>query len=320
MFKKIRSFFHRITAEHVAWLLIGLGVLVAMVGFLPKPLPQIIEDFYANFATELISIGVVVLIIDSIRESRANEREKRMLTSQMASQFNILACDAARILRDRGWHKELNDISLWKANLESAVLYEFNLARANLTYANLKDATLNSAILDGVELVQGESGSLEGAHLHRASLVEAHIGSEKPDYLIFKNAHFFETDLSGANFLGIFNGIMTESFHSHLQAAYSLRGSIMPDGKRYAGRYNLPGDLVVASNSRDTNDPQAMAEFYGVTLEEYQQGQTWRVQYTKYLRTLERKARSLCAKKGFDWDRMNADLRGKFVDTFLKEP
>lgn len=66
--------------------------------------------------------------------------------------------------------------------------------------------------------------------------------------------------------------------------------------------------------------PQAMAEFYGVTLEEYQQGQTWRVQYAKYLRTLERKARSLCAKKGFDWDRMNADLRGKFVDTFLKEP
>lgn len=320
MFRKIKLYAQRITAEHVARFLIILGIAVLMIGFYPKPLPRIIEDLYANFSTELISIGVTVLIIDRIRERRANEREKKMLISQMSSHFNILACDAARILRDRGWHRGLGGISLWKANLENAELWEFFLTGANLTYANLRNANLCGAIVDGVRLTQGNEGSLEGAHLHRTSLKQARITSEKANHLIFKDAQFVGADLSGAKFLGVFGGIMTESMHPHLKVARCLRDSIMPDGTRYNGRYNLPGDLLQATCDRDINDPQAMAEFYMVSLEAYQQGQIWNTQYVEYLATIETKARSLCAIQNLNWDKMNEDQRGKLVDSFLKEP
>lgn len=317
MFRKIKLYLQRITAEHVAWFLIILGIAVLLVGFYPKSLPRIIEDLYANFATELISIGVAVLIIDRIRERRANEREKKMLISQMASTFNVLACDAARIIRERGWHKELDDISLWKANLEGAELYEFTLTGVNLAFANLKNTNLNAANLIGATL---NDANLEGTHLHKTLLRNASIKAVEADKLIFKDARFFETDLTGAEFLGIFSGVMTESQHPHLRVAYSLRGSTMPDGKRYDGRYNLPGDLMQAAYNRDIKDPSAMVDFYGVSIEKYKQGQTWYIEYAKYIKTREKKARSLCAKKGLEWDKMNPDIRGRFVDAFFQEP
>ncbi|MFH2102772.1 MAG: pentapeptide repeat-containing protein [Chloroflexota bacterium] len=306
-----------ITAEHVARCLIISGIAVLLVGFYPNPLPRIIEDLYANFGTELISIGVVVLIIDRIRERRANERERKMLISQMASQFNILACDAARIIRERGWHKELKGISLWRANLEEAELYEFVLVGVNLAYANLKKANLNAANLDGATL---NEANLAGTLLHGTGLRNASIYVAEADKLIFKDAKFFETDLTGAEFSEIFAGIKTESPHPHLRVAYSLCGSIMPDGKRYDGRYNLQGDLKQAASDRDGKDLSTMADFYGVSIKEYEQGQTWRIEYAKYMKTREKKARALCAKKGWDWDKMSSTFRGRLVDTFLQEP
>lgn len=243
------------------------------------------KGFIANLSVELLSMGITVLVIDTLYrrqgKKQEDEKEKLMFVSRLGSTENSIAKQAARDLREKNWLK-LPKILLWKANLESAELYEFDLTGANLTYANLKNANLNMATLDRVELVQGESGSLEGAHLHRASLVEAHICSEKPDHLIFKNANFFETDLSGAKFLGIFDGIMTESFHPHLQAAYLLRGSIMPDGKRYDGRYNLQGDIADAlAQGVDINNRDLMTKFYEISLEEYSEGQEWHKKFGK---------------------------------------
>ena len=44
----------------------------------------------------------------------------------------------------------------------------------------------------------------------------------------------------------------------------------MPDGKTYDGRFNLPGDLARARWAKvNMDDPESMAEFYGVTLEAY---------------------------------------------------
>ena len=172
-----------------------------------------------------------------------------------------------------GGHKELAGISLWKANLEGAVLWEFNLAAANLTYANLKDATLNEAILDGANLTQA---NLEGAYFHNASLKGVAIISGQPDTYTLKGAMFRDADLSRAKFLGTFNGQMTESEHLHLQAAGSLLETIMPNGKKYNGCYNLHHDLQMAkAQDIQLEDPNKMAEFYGVSVEEYQAGQEW---------------------------------------------
>jgi predicted DCC family thiol-disulfide oxidoreductase YuxK len=55
-----------------------------------------------------------------------------------------------------------------------------------------------------------------------------------------------------------------------------LRFVPMPDGKRYDGRYRLPGDLDWArENGVDIDDPEAMAKWYSVSLEEYLEGQEW---------------------------------------------
>ena len=48
----------------------------------------------------------------------------------------------------------------------------------------------------------------------------------------------------------------------------------MPDGSVYDGRFNLFGDLARAKWAKvKADDPKSMAEFYGVTLEAYLQGQ-----------------------------------------------
>jgi hypothetical protein len=54
-----------------------------------------------------------------------------------------------------------------------------------------------------------------------------------------------------------------------------LCGATLPSGERYNGRFNLSGDIQEAKEADiDINDPEAMAEWYGVSLIEYQQGQT----------------------------------------------
>jgi hypothetical protein len=59
-----------------------------------------------------------------------------------------------------------------------------------------------------------------------------------------------------------------------LAKANQLLGSIMPDAMPYDGRFNLPGDLGRARWAKlDVNDPAIMANFYGVSLEVYLQGQ-----------------------------------------------
>jgi hypothetical protein len=53
-----------------------------------------------------------------------------------------------------------------------------------------------------------------------------------------------------------------------------LFGAIMPDGGTYDGRYNLKGDLEFARWGQvDIDDPVEMAEFFGVSLEDYLEGQ-----------------------------------------------
>jgi hypothetical protein len=102
---------------------------------------------------------------------------------------------------------------------------------------------------------------LEGARLNRVDLHRA--------------------DLSGANLQGAF---MTKAnlqgarnlTEAQLAQASRLRGAILPDGSRYDGRLNLPGDIEDAHILHiDTDDPQAMADFYGILLEDYLEGLEW---------------------------------------------
>jgi hypothetical protein len=115
-------------------------------------------------------------------------------------------------------------------------------------------------------------GSLQGADLSRANLENAYLeGVNLTDASLYKanlkGAHIQRSNLKGAR------GTKGEQFAQ----VGNLRGTTMPDGNRYDGRYNLARDIAWAGHTDgvDTSDPAAMADWYGVSLEDYQRGQEW---------------------------------------------
>jgi hypothetical protein len=106
---------------------------------------------------------------------------------------------------------------------------------------------------------------LRGSNWQDANLYEANL--EGCDLI---NANLFKADFVKANLKGV---SVTEE---QLASTETIAKAIMPDGKRYDGRYNLVGDFAWAKrkNVNLKSDTQ-MAAFYEVTLEEYKAGQVW---------------------------------------------
>jgi uncharacterized protein YjbI with pentapeptide repeats len=145
----------------------------------------------------------------------------------------------------------LGDGSLRGIALCQAVLQNAKLNNADLCYTDF-----HQAILDDADL---SSAKLQAAKLNRASLRSVNL--EGTD---LTNADMYKVNLRGALNL-------TEEQLSKLN---ELFGSIMPDGSVYNGRFNLFGDLERARWAKvKIDDPKSMAEFYGVTLNEYLDGQ-----------------------------------------------
>lgn len=116
-----------------------------------------------------------------------------------------------------------------------------------------------------------EDGSLQDADIARGNLQDAWLqGANLKGAALYKTnlnrAHMEWSDLTGARSLE----------DSQLVQLRNLRGTMMPDGIRYDGRYNLFGDLRWAlKEGVDIDDPGAMAQFYRVPLESHKQGQVW---------------------------------------------
>jgi len=133
-----------------------------------------------------------------------------------------------------------------------------NLQAADLSGANLQNTDLNMAKMQGVDL---SGANLEETRLNKANL----------RFALLSGANLKGAFLNQANLQGILD--VTED---QLAQAYKLRSATMPDGSRYDGRFNLEGDLADARFLHtDTNDPAAMANFYGISLEQYENGQAW---------------------------------------------
>jgi uncharacterized protein YjbI with pentapeptide repeats len=134
------------------------------------------------------------------------------------------------------------------ANLPGANLSTVNLKNADFYKANLEMADLSYTNLNGAKLIRTR---MQVANLDKATLDGA--------------------SLIGANLKGVKN-----LSYEQLSQSDRMRGSILPDGNLYDGRFNLPGDFADASILRvDLNSPTAIAAFYGVSLEEFLCGQEW---------------------------------------------
>jgi uncharacterized protein YjbI with pentapeptide repeats len=187
---------------------------------------------------------------------------------------NNVALQGVEALRAGGWLEDgsLEGVGLFEANLEGANLRGANLRRAYLSATYLREADLSGADLHGAEL--------NYAVLVRANLTEANLqGAILSPFLMqatlvranLQGAYLLGVHLQGANLQGAV-GLTERQF----VFAHTLRSATMPDGKPYDGRYSKERDIRDAQDSgMDIDDPEAMAAFYGVPLEEYLQGQAW---------------------------------------------
>jgi len=183
----------------------------------------------------------MVTIMELIRKLRSPEN-KRVL-------------QAIEELRVRGWLEDgsLDGVLLCHVHMERADLFNANLCNVDLHQAHLEYANLSMANLKKVKLSRA---NLQGANLSGADLRE--------------------TDLFKANLKDALN--LTDD---QLSQAKRIYGAVMPDGTTYDGRYNLEGDFEFAKWGQvDTDDPKAMAYFYGVSLETYLRGQGIKVEET----------------------------------------
>lgn len=156
--------------------------------------------------------------------------------------------------------KDNTVIDLSATRVRGIDLREANLFLVDLRQAYLEDADLRGAALFGTDL--------RGAYLHRADL---------------KGAVLFEADLHGTYLLGAdldgaaLSGVDLREARvtdEQLAQAMTLVGTTMPDGSLYNGRFILESDIGTARESNiDTDDPKAMADFYHVSVEDYQRGQ-----------------------------------------------
>ena len=159
---------------------------------------------------------------------------------------------AVEEMRVRGW---LNDGSLSGAALIRVQLQGADLIEANLSFIDFHQADMEFVDLSGADL--------RGAKLTRANLIGANMS---------------EVDLTRATLYKANLRACRNLTDEQLTKTKSLWGAIMPDGGTYDGRYNLPGDIELARYRNVVkNDNQAMAEFYGVSLETYLSGQGERV-------------------------------------------
>lgn len=204
---------------------------------------------------------------NSIRKG-CNETDVKGLNSGLATELSHLseAClilklrcfdnrkvaAAVRELRKRGCliDGSLNWLELRFAHLQGMELYAADFSYADLSLVNFQGADLSNA-------------KLSHANLHQAN---------------FRDVDFYETNLHGAIMT---NAILQGSrnwTYKQLAQLNKLCNAMMPDGSRYDGRFNLAGDLTDArGHGVELNNREAMADFYGVSREDYLAGQSWAV-------------------------------------------
>ncbi len=137
------------------------------------------------------------------------------------------------------------------------------------------------------------NGTLHGAYLSYANWSDLDMSGIDVEGARMRKVRLVNTDLRHANLES------TTVTVERLALAYALRGAVIRDGRRYDGRLNLPGDLEEARRMGiPLDDDEAMACFYGVSVQEYRAGQAWA---RKHLSQIRARGEKLLAKMEQPW-------------------
>lgn len=121
-------------------------------------------------------------------------------------------------------------------------------------------------------------------NLSRATFISSNLSYSNLNFTNLSRTDFSEACLHRSR---LFGAIFTD-IHYQLCHCYSLHNTILPNGERYDGRYKLQGDRIAMTIKGVTTDEEK-AKFYGVTLEEFSEGQEWA---DKHLSIIKRESRS----------------------------
>jgi len=159
----------------------------------------------------------------------------------LGSQYNHIATQAANELNIHGWLQDgsLKFNEFTKSDLSNTYLFQVDFEGAVFKEVNFSNANLRHANF--------KNAKFEGK-------------------IIFDN-----TILAYANFEGC-----SSSKPLNFLDAYELGMAIMRDGKRYDGRYRLKGDLKMFKELfTKFGVTMSWPDFYGVTEDEFDEGQKW---------------------------------------------
>jgi uncharacterized protein YjbI with pentapeptide repeats len=194
---------------------------------------------------------------ESYQGGQAEEKETAMKACTNVQLIRKLRNAEAHIVRQAVDELRLRG-HLTDGSLNWAYLRYVNLQGADLSGADLQKADLNLANMQGVDL---SGANLQGTRMHKVNL---------------RGAQMADTNLQGTNMAKVDMRGVLDMTDEQLSQAGRLRCATMPDGTRYDGRFNLAGDLADARFLHvNTDDPQAMADFYAITRDQYALGQEW---------------------------------------------
>ncbi|RJP52207.1 MAG: pentapeptide repeat-containing protein [Anaerolineaceae bacterium] len=251
---KILGFWYRVkhyqwlTTFNAAILILFIGIIVIAKGFaIQYPdgfnLKQFINDFYANAGTELISIAITVLIIDTLNRRQADKFEKRRLLRELSSSHNEIALRALKEIMANGYHVD--------GSLVSADLFGSDLRGAEFFGGDLREAGLHFANLEGADL--------SGVNCTRIVFWKTNLKNARLDQATLKDATMIYCDLRGARVT-----------RTQLFTVRSLRGTTLPNGRLYEGEFGLEGDTKQArADGVNINDANALTQWYKISYEDF---------------------------------------------------
>jgi len=239
-------------------ILIGFGAVSVIILVSVYFTTGTLEGFWVNTATEIIGIILTVAFIDYYYRQREEKELKVKLIREMGSRDNADALKAVSELRAKGW---LQDGSLNNLYIQYA-----DLKNADLSLASLTNCNFDSVNFEGANLfyTNFSSSEIRNSDFKRAMI----IGT------IFRETKLLHTDFTGVSY-GRGNSLSEEATHSLFCNALALRRSIMPNGMKYDGRYRLHEELSNSSDSDHITHAQGWANYYGITVEQYLEGQKW---------------------------------------------
>ena len=131
-------------AKILGFLSLTIGLFGTIEGPIPYPPILGLSEFHRKISTELVGIGMAVLIIDAANERRAEQQLKAQLIREMGSNDSGIALRAVKELDAHGWLLDgsLRGADLTGANLQTARLDRIDLQKAHLDHVNFQGTWL----------------------------------------------------------------------------------------------------------------------------------------------------------------------------------